>query len=290
MVGLTAYCTPLPNHIALSEHSRRFYDGTYKWDSEGFTDDVGVYREFDCYDPAARAPTPLPPLCLSDNDEEAGAVEQRIDSGEQKARKLEEGAGVFIFASNIDSKGGFITLRRDDLFRDHANRERLIGKMESVLIESKSKKMYLTLEECCSACGIPEHLSPMKNSPKQQNIKFVTPLKTTKSDPRMFFSPSELSDCPSDISEWDVDNPVLKTRTFENLVIDEELKQGNDEEPPQKPTTRGVARKVKRKKSAAKPIKSSPTIESLQTGSYTRGTGEASRRRSTRLSSSQAGR
>ncbi|KAI4955590.1 hypothetical protein J4E91_001451 [Alternaria rosae] len=274
MVGLTAYCAPLPDHIALSEHSRRFYDGTYKWDSEGFTDDVGVYREFDCYDPAARAPTPLPPLCLSDNDEEAGAVEQRIDSGEQKAQKLEEGAGMFIFASNIDSKGGFITLRRDGLFRDHANRERLIGKMESALIESKYVSHYT--------------LSRIARS--QQNIKFVTPLKTTKSDPRIFFSPSELSDCPSDISEWDVDNPVLKTRTFENLVIDEELKQGNDEEPPQKPTTRGVALKVKRKKSAAKPIKSSPTIESLQTGSYTRGTGEASRRRSTRLSSSQAGR
>lgn len=117
-----------------------------------------VYREFDCYDPAARAPTPLPPLCLSDNDEEARAVEQRIDSGEQKAQRLEEGAGVFIFASNIDSKGGFITLRRDDLFRDHADRERLIGKMESALIESKYVSHY-TLSRIARSVRVGRHFT-----------------------------------------------------------------------------------------------------------------------------------
>ncbi|KAI4930505.1 uncharacterized protein J4E92_004337 [Alternaria infectoria] len=289
MVGLAAYYTPLPVDVALSEHSRKFYDGTYKWDSEGFTDDAGVYREFDCYDPNARAPTPLPPLCLSDDDEEAGTVEEKIQDGEHETERMEEDSEIFTFASNVKSAGGVITLRRDELFRDHADREYLIGKMESALIESRSKKVHLTLEECCRACGIPEHLNPVEKSPTKLKIKFVTPLKPTKPDPRMFFSPSELSDCPSDISEWDVGKPVLKARTFANLVIDEKLEQGTDEESPQKPTTRGVAQKVKRQKSAARPIKASPTIESLQTGSYIRGTGEASRRRSTRLSSSQGG-
>ncbi|KAI4668570.1 uncharacterized protein J4E78_002397 [Alternaria triticimaculans] len=263
MVGLAAYYTPLPDDVALSEHSRKFYDGTYKWDSEGFTDDAGVYREFDCYDPDARAPTPLPPLCLSDDDEEAGAVEENIHDGEYETERVEEDPEIFTFASNVKSTGGVITLRRDELFRGHADREHLIGKMESALIESRS--------------------------PTKLKIKFVTPLKVTKPDPRTFFSPSELSDCPSDISEWDVGKPVLKARTFANLVIDETLQQGTDEESPQKPITRGVAQKVKRQKSAARPIKASPTIESLQTGSYIRGTGEVSRRRSTRLSSSQGG-
>lgn len=29
---------------ALSERSRKFYDGTYSWNSEGFIDDVGGKR------------------------------------------------------------------------------------------------------------------------------------------------------------------------------------------------------------------------------------------------------
>lgn len=35
---------PLPAAEALSERSRKFYDGTYSWDSEGFTDDLGGKR------------------------------------------------------------------------------------------------------------------------------------------------------------------------------------------------------------------------------------------------------
>lgn len=31
----------LPAGVALTERSRKFYDGTYTWDSEGFTDDDG---------------------------------------------------------------------------------------------------------------------------------------------------------------------------------------------------------------------------------------------------------
>jgi len=72
----------------------------------------------------------------------------------------------------------------------------------------------LTLEECCGVCGIPEHLNPVEKSPTKLKIKFVTPLKATKPDPRMFFSPSELSDCPSDISEWDVGKPVSRQEAF----------------------------------------------------------------------------
>lgn len=32
---------PLPVDIELTERSRKFYDGTYKWDSEGFTGEDG---------------------------------------------------------------------------------------------------------------------------------------------------------------------------------------------------------------------------------------------------------
>lgn len=96
-----------------------------------------VYREFDCYDPDARAPTPLPPLCLSDDDQEAGAVGEKIHDGEYETERMEEDPEIFTFASNVKSAGGVITLRRDELFRGHADREHLIGKIESALFESR---------------------------------------------------------------------------------------------------------------------------------------------------------
>lgn len=74
----------LPADLAITERSRKFYDGTYKWDSDGFTDEHGgkyepplsetrsdfliVYRKFDWLDPLARAPTPLPPISSDDED------------------------------------------------------------------------------------------------------------------------------------------------------------------------------------------------------------------------------
>jgi hypothetical protein len=101
-----------------------------------------VYREFDCYDPAARAPTPLPPMSLSDheedNEEECGAGRQRVDSAEFEARKTDTDASISTFAD------------------------------------------------------------------------LVTPSQPIKPDPRMFSSPSELSDCPSNLSEWDMGKPVSK--------------------------------------------------------------------------------
>ncbi|RMZ70238.1 hypothetical protein GMOD_00000305 [Pyrenophora seminiperda CCB06] len=39
-----------------------------------------LYRDFDCYDPAARAPTPLPPMSLGDYGEEEKSAEKRDNS------------------------------------------------------------------------------------------------------------------------------------------------------------------------------------------------------------------
>ena len=41
MTALVSSIRPLPVDFAITERSRRFYDGTYKWDSDGFTDDNG---------------------------------------------------------------------------------------------------------------------------------------------------------------------------------------------------------------------------------------------------------
>ncbi|KAF3047599.1 hypothetical protein E8E12_010724 [Didymella heteroderae] len=78
MAFVGASVHPLPTDLAITERSRRFYDGTYKWDSDGFTDEHGVYREYDCMDPLARAPTPLPPMFLYNEEEEE---EEEEDNG-----------------------------------------------------------------------------------------------------------------------------------------------------------------------------------------------------------------
>ena len=82
---------------------------------------------------------------------------------------------------------------------------------------------------------------------------------------------------------------MLKAKTITNKPIDEMFEHDDVEEPKRKPTTRGVAQKVKKgaKEPTTGSVKSSPTLESLQTGSYMRGTGETSRRRSTRLGNLQ---
>jgi hypothetical protein len=87
--------------------------------------DETVYRAFDCYDPAARAPTPLPCMFLDDEDEEVAIYENLKDSGK-----------TFTFAS--DPKGeGELVVRCDALFRGLENREHLLGRMEGVLIASR---------------------------------------------------------------------------------------------------------------------------------------------------------
>jgi hypothetical protein len=137
----------------------------------------------------------------------------------------------------------------------------------------RANRVNLTLEECYRLCVIADHVQKVDKLSNQSQ----TPEKNTK-------SPSELSDCPSDISEWDVKMTTKKP-------IDGMFEQDDVDEPKRKPTTRGVAQKVK--KGAKKPttalIKSSPTLKSLQTGSYIRSIGDTSRRRSTRLSNAQSG-
>ncbi|KAG9192672.1 hypothetical protein G6011_11406 [Alternaria panax] len=279
MIDPTAYSTPLSVNVALTEYSRKFYDGTYKWNSEGFTDETGIYREFDCYNPDAQAPTPLPPMYLSDDDIDGGAVGQGSPSGESAVHKLGDDNGSLTFALDVKSRDVVVTVRRDDLFLGYADRQHHIGKMEDALVKSRANKVNLTLEECYRLCAIAET--------HQQNVNPIKPAKKTIiPELRDLASPSELSDCPSDISEWDVAKPMSKTKSISKKPIDEMFEQDDVDEPKEKPTTRGIAQKVKKgtKKPTTESIKSSPKMETVQTGSYMKGFGETSRRRSTRLS------
>jgi len=81
-----AFASGLPADLAITDRSRKFYDGTYRCNSKGFTDEQGgtcslrlsivlaenttVYRNFDCLDPLGRAPTPMPPIFSDDEDDD----------------------------------------------------------------------------------------------------------------------------------------------------------------------------------------------------------------------------
>ncbi|KAI8939507.1 hypothetical protein NX059_003278 [Plenodomus lindquistii] len=131
--------------VELSEWSQKFYNGTFTWSAEGFTDDEGVYRDFDCYDPLARAPTPLPPVFPSDDEDEEHAIEdlpvlQEVDTtigatetfnaNELNARQEvvlafgnwsevksgADGSRPFALTSDLESSAGAVNIRNDSVF------------------------------------------------------------------------------------------------------------------------------------------------------------------------------
>jgi hypothetical protein len=213
----------------------------YKRSATSWTNGT-VYRAYDCYDPDARAPTPLPCMFLG-NDEDEEAVCRPMANGSEEEGK------VFTFASESKDEGA-VTVQCDELLRGHANREHLLGKMEGVIIASRyvniaickgsrmrslgylanlvirANKIDLSLEECYRLCGIPVPVAGVEKASKCGITPPSSPVKKTsyekkkestvtpkRSPPKpTTFSPSELSDCPSDISEWDenklVSNPT----------------------------------------------------------------------------------
>jgi hypothetical protein len=192
-----------------------------------------VYRAYDCYDPDARAPTPLPCMFLGDDEDEEAASRPMSSESRDKGK-------VFTFASESKDEGA-VTVRCDELLRGHANREHVLGKMEGVIIASRyvnipicivsrvrplgylanldirASKIELSLEECYRLCGISVPVARVEEASKRGITPPSSPVKKTsyeknkestvtpkRSPPKpSTFSPSELSDCPSDISEWD---------------------------------------------------------------------------------------
>ncbi|USP73289.1 uncharacterized protein yc1106_00563 [Curvularia clavata] len=260
MTGSDAPPISLPSSRSLSKRSRKFYDGTYKWDSDGFVDDKGVYRGFDCYDPRSRAPTPLPPLSL-EVKEDAEVFTQQTTDGMLAAHESRINAKTLTFAPDPKRNKSVVTVRCNELFRGHVDRDHLIGKMEGALIASKANKVDLTLEECYRLCDIPspdqralqEDFVPLTGPSGEITAAHVvgennrSPATSPKSPAQKIRSSSSsstsLSDCPSDISNWDVGISILAlASTTEN----KSPKSSPQEAKQPKYLTRGVKRKAKR--------------------------------------------
>jgi len=206
----------LPHDIEISAHSRKFYDGTYTFTSNGYTDEAGgtmlvfndcvfiltqhtVYREFDCYDPIARAPTPLPPRFDDDDDEDflsGGAVQ------DYKATTTSMGAAL-----------------PEELFQGRADRDRLIGRVEGIRLVDEKLGTVTSMAECFRLCGLvgPEESRGTEVagavSSKQEMSTEQAPIGETS----MFKTPqkaahvpeeSPLSECPSDLSKGSAEKRI----------------------------------------------------------------------------------
>ena len=102
----------------------------------------------------------------------------------------------------------------DDLFLGHPDRERLRGRFEGIIMASRKHGTEASIADCYRLCGMPEPketraptnspLSKMKLTPPKSAVN--TPQK--ESEPPKEPTKSPLSDCPSDISEWEEEKKV----------------------------------------------------------------------------------
>ncbi|KAF1946565.1 hypothetical protein EJ02DRAFT_508465 [Clathrospora elynae] len=320
MVGFISQPIPLPDNVTFTERSRKFYDGMYRWDSEGFVDDRGVCRGFDCYDPVARAPTPLPPMLLGDDDEEGATQLHRSRrstsnprDSDQKIENSLDISRIFTFAIN---GGKTVTVRHNQLFRGHADSEHMISKMEGILIASRHAGVSITMEECYQLCAISDSADKGKKVGKREITPPSSPLgtKTTVSETRELnahqaastpskgrrcnknaqssklppSSPaSDLSDCPSDISSWDMGNQKTNRRPTAVTTYQRQQEEEEEiEELKRRLKTRGVAQKVKEgaeKPPSSQSNRTAPSLVSLHLASAS----ITSRRRSSRQANAQ---
>jgi hypothetical protein len=176
----------------LTERSRKFYDGTYQWvGGEGFRDEQGgetctcviltytlihciVYHRFnDENDLEGRPPTPGPVSPPSDFGDDAVDSPKTVsgiktpDSIEEpkivtnrpvSIRPLLSNAILQNTADNIimHIKGGSYkpTIPHEDLYAGHPYRERLLGRVEGILVGQWAEQTGLGLKECYRLCGI----------------------------------------------------------------------------------------------------------------------------------------
>jgi hypothetical protein len=99
----------------------------------------------------------------------------------------------------------------NDFFLGHSNRERLYGRFEGIRMASRQKGTEASLADCYRICGIPypeefcgledKPLSKLELTPPKSASKGFTPQKDVIQPKQPDGSP--LSDCPSNISEWE---------------------------------------------------------------------------------------
>jgi hypothetical protein len=172
-------------------------------------------------DPAARAPTPLPPMFLEDDVEGEGARPRTSNIGELEhtptsssqrvtstlpvtpvrktiaSGKRADSPPEFMFAS--DSVDGTpIKVSQTELLRGYENRERLLGKIEGIQLASRRKGIELSQADCYRLCGIAYPEGSQSTASSRLKHEITPPSRTNKG--KTDNSSSPLSDYPSDLS------------------------------------------------------------------------------------------
>jgi hypothetical protein len=105
---------------------------------------------------------------------------------------------------------------REDLFHGYKARDHLLGKLEGIQLASRHMGTELSQAECYKLCGISYSEEVPSTPTKPANIEKITPDVTAKLEIGDGASP--LSDCPSDISDWEEGKEVLSNRAIRSMV------------------------------------------------------------------------
>jgi hypothetical protein len=130
----------------------------------------------------------------------------RPDDGQVGEDRMTESSARFKFAP--ESAGGTpVTVLQDDLFREYDDRERLLGKIEGIQAASRQQGTELSQAECYRLCGISYPggvqgtASIFREQESRNDASTIEALSKDASD-------SPLSECPSDLSDWEHDSKV----------------------------------------------------------------------------------
>jgi hypothetical protein len=151
-----------------------------------------------------------------------------------KIEKRSDGSDTFTFAADSTSNGQSVTVVKDDLFVRYSDRDRLIDKLEGILLDCKHAGTKIKLAKCYDLCGLtyPEVVQSTRTEvskrdftpPESPNLERAstksnksptameptTPTSRTKTKTRSgrakpaSDSDYDLSDVPSDLSDGKV--------------------------------------------------------------------------------------
>jgi hypothetical protein len=124
-----------------------------------------------------------------------------VDIGTRRGQT--QGPAPFTFAS-VSTGGTPITILQDGFFRGHDERERLLGKMEGIQLASRQQGIDISQAECYRLCRIPYPgvVGSTASTSCEQGTMLLQDSGTVETLGKKA-SVSPLSECPSDLSDWE---------------------------------------------------------------------------------------
>ncbi|OAL54983.1 hypothetical protein IQ07DRAFT_282860 [Pyrenochaeta sp. DS3sAY3a] len=206
----------LPADLEISERSRKFYDGTYKWDSEGFTDSDGEYHRFDCLNPATQAPTPLPPMSLGDCEgENTGGGFAALEATTKHTPPRNEAIASGGFGEPGHKGSEYLLTDENPLKSRYEEKDQ--SPIGSAFLSNHGFHIGSSGLQDTGLSGNGKAAERKAKQPKTSGLaqdilnKQEGEKRAKELDPNISRYPSDLSDCPSDLSDWDIGDKASNT-------------------------------------------------------------------------------